>query len=83
MWTFDSQVGQLLFYLLVGQLEAVTHRTNPPPLLGIFMADGVVRDIFLFILCFYIFLSSCLPRFLLGWPMWTAKRRRLIFILVV
>ena len=67
MWTFDSQVGQLLFYLLAGQLEAVTHRTNPPPLLGLFMADGVVRDFWG--VYSVLFMSSCLPRFLLGWPM--------------
>ena len=52
MWIFDSQVGQLLFYLLAGQLQAVTLRTNPPPLLGIFMADGFVRNFFVYFVLF-------------------------------
>ena len=53
IWTSDLQIGQIMFYLLASQLKAVTQRTNPTPLLGIFMADGSVRKFFFVLSTFY------------------------------
>ena len=36
----DSQLGQLLFYLVAHQIKAVTILPYPKPVMGLFMADG-------------------------------------------
>ena len=44
--TYDSQLGQTLFYLLAIQLQTLGSQTSPPPpppVMGLFMADGNVR----------------------------------------
>ena len=39
---FDSQLGQVLFYLVSLQLRALCFQTHPCPVMGVFMADGKV-----------------------------------------
>ena len=36
----DSQLGQLLFYLVAHQIKAITILPYPKPVMGLFMADG-------------------------------------------
>ena len=39
----DAQLGQILFYLAAQQLNTMMIYTHPPPIMGMFMADGNVR----------------------------------------
>lgn len=58
----DSQIGQLLFYMLVGQLQApkkhiIKGSPHPVITLGVFICDGMVRDLIVcdgFMLCLHL-----------------------------
>ena len=44
-WREGCTLGQVLFYLVGHQLEALTYQKNPCPKLGIYMEDDAVRMI--------------------------------------
>ena len=49
---YDSQLGQVFYYLVALQLRAICLLTYPPPVMGLFMADGNVTAFYS--LCLYI-----------------------------
>ena len=43
----DSQIGQLMYYLMGAQMRCVqVHPSSPPPLLGFFMEEGMVQNMY-------------------------------------